>query len=220
MRIFGRKKGRRLSQTKQKLVEDFLPNISLDDDKKLRHVLSLKKHLLLEFGFGHGENVIKLSENRPNWVFIAIEPFLNGVASLLEKIKIKNISNIYIYHGDGRLFLKGLPKNSISETCILFPDPWPKFKHESRRIIQREFLNKLSEVMAPNSFVYTSSDNHIAQTWMLKIFLYNKNFEWIVKDINQIYTKPDFFEDTKYFKKSLKEGRQVSWVKFKNIKEY
>ena len=220
MRIFGRKKGRRLSQTKQKLVEDFLPNISLDNDEKLRHVFSLKKHLFLEFGFGHGENIIKLSVNRPDWVFIAIDPFLNGVASLLEKIKTKNISNIYIYHGDGRLFLKRLPKNSISETCILFPDPWPKFKHESRRIIQREFLNKLSEVMASNSFVYTSSDNHIGQTWMLKTFLYNKNFEWIVKDINQIYTKPDFFEDTKYFKKSLKEGRLVSWLKFKNIKAY
>ena len=220
MRIFGRKKGRRLSYTKQKLVEDFLPNISLDNNKKLRHVFSLKKHLFLEFGFGHGENIIKLSVNRPDWVFIAIDPFLNGVASLLEKIKTKNISNIYIYHGDGRSLLKGLPKNSISETCILFPDPWPKFKHESRRLIQKEFLNKLSEVMVSNSFVYTSSDNHIAQTWILKTFLYNKNFEWIVKDINQIYTKPDFFEDTKYFKKSLKEGRQVSWLKFKNIKEY
>ena len=220
MRIFGRKKGRRLSCNKQKLVENFLPNISLDNDKNLSHILSLNKHLFLEFGFGHGENIIKLSLNRPDWVFIAIDPFLNGVASLLEKIKTKSISNIYIYHGDGRSFLKELPKNSISETCILFPDPWPKFKHESRRIIQREFLNRLSEVMASNSFVYTSSDNHIAQTWMLKTFLYNKNFEWIVKDIYQIYTKPDFFEDTKYFKKSLKEGRQVSWLKFKNIKEY
>ena len=220
MRIFGRKKGRRLSYTKLNLVANFLPNISLDNDNNLRRILSLNKNLFLEFGFGHGENVIKLSINRPNWIFIAIDPFLNGVASLLEKIKTKNISNIYIYHGDGRLFLKGLPKNSISETCVLFPGPWPKFKHESRRIIQREFLNKLSEVMASNSFVYTSSDNHIAQTWILKTFLYNKNFEWIVKDINQIYTKPDFFEDTKYFKKSLKEGRQASWLKFKNIKEY
>ena len=98
MRIFGRKKGRRLSQTKQKLVEDFLPNISLDNYEKLRQVFSLEKNLFLEFGFGHGENIIKLSVNRPDWVFIAIDPFLNGVASLLEKIKTKNISNIYIYH--------------------------------------------------------------------------------------------------------------------------
>jgi len=34
LRIFGRKKGRRLSYIKQKLVEDFLPNISLDNDEK------------------------------------------------------------------------------------------------------------------------------------------------------------------------------------------
>ena len=154
MRIFGRKKGRKLSFNKQKLVEDFLPNISLDNDKNLKHILSLKKHLFLEFGFGHGENIIKLSINRPNWIFIAIDPFLNGVASLLEKIKNNNITNIFIYHGDGRLFLKELPKNSISEACILFPDPWPKFKHKTRRIIQREFLNELSKVMVLNSLVY------------------------------------------------------------------
>ena len=220
MRIFGRKKGRRLSYTKQKLVEDFLPNISLDNDERLRYVFSLKKHLFLEFGFGHGENIIKLSVNRPDWVFIAIDPFINGVASLLEKIKTKNISNIYVYHGDGRLFLKALPKNSISETCILFPDPWPKFKHESRRIIQREFLIELSKVMALNSLVYVSSDDKTAQTWILKNFLDNVNFKWIVEDINEIYIKPDFLEDTQYYKKSLKEGRQASWLKFKNIKQH
>ena len=220
MRIFGRKKGRRLSYTKQKLLEEFLPNISLDNDERLRYVFSLKKHLFLEFGFGHGENIIKLSVNRPDWVFIAIDPFINGVASLLEKIKTKNISNIYVYHGDGRLFLEALPKNSISETCILFPDPWPKFKHEPRRIIQKEFLIELSKVMALNSLVYVSSDDKTAQTWILKNFLDNVNFKWIVEDINEIYIKPDFLEDTKYYKKSLKEGRQASWLKFKNIKQH
>ena len=115
----------------------------------------------------------------------------------------KNITNIFIYHGDGRLFLKGLPKNSISETCILFPDPWPKFKHATRRIIQRDFLIELSKVMTLNSFVYVSSDDKTAQTWILKKFLDNVNFKWIVEDINEIYTKPDFLEDTKYYKKSL-----------------
>ena len=74
--------------------------------------------------------------------------------------------------------------------------------------------------MTLNSLVYVSSDDQTAQTWMLKKFFDNENFKWIVEDINQIYTKPDFLEDTKYYKKSLKEGRQASWLKFKNIKEY
>ena len=74
--------------------------------------------------------------------------------------------------------------------------------------------------MTFNSLVYVSSDDQTAQTRLLKKFFDNENFKWIVEDINQIYTKPDFLEDTKYYKKSLKEGRQASWLKFKNIKAY
>ena len=87
-----------------------------------------------------------------------------------------------------------MPKNSISETCVLFPDPWPKFKHEKRRIIQADFLTELSKAMILNSLVYVSSDDQTAQTWMLKKFFYIENFKWIVKDLNQIYTKPDFLK--------------------------
>ena len=95
MRIFGRKKGRKLSSAKQKLVESYLPNISLHDEKNLNYLLSLKKPLCLEIGFGHGENLIKMSLEKPNWFFIAIDPFLNGVASLLEKIKKKQNSKYF-----------------------------------------------------------------------------------------------------------------------------
>ena len=220
MRIFGRKKGRKLSSAKQKLVENFLPNISLHDKKNLNYLLSLKKPLCLEIGFGHGENLIKMSLKKPCWFFIAIDPFLNGVAALLEKIKKNKIQNIFIFHGDGREFLKDLPINSISKVCILFPDPWPKKKHESRRIIQTEFLILLSKIMKEKSLVHVSSDDWTAQTWVLKIFLNSKNFIWVNNNINEIYNKPELFEDTKYYKKSLVQGRQTSWLKFRNIKFY
>ena len=220
MRIFGRKKGRKLSSAKQKLVENFLPNISLHDEKNLNHLLSLKKPLCLEIGFGHGENLIKMSLKKPNWFFIAIDPFLNGVASLLEKIKKNKIQNIFIFHGDCRVFLKDLPIDSISKVCILFPDPWSKKKHEPRRIIQNDFLKLLSKIMKENSLVHISSDDWTAQTWILKNFLNSKNFIWVIDNIHETYEKPEYFENTKYYKKSLAQGRQASWLKFKNIKFY
>ena len=218
MRIFGRKKGRKLSSAKQKLVENFLPNISLYNEKNLNHLLSLKKPLCLEIGFGHGENLIKMSLKKPNWFFIAIDPFLNGVASLLEKIKKNKIQNIFIFHGDGRVFLKDLPIDSVSKVCILFPDPWSKKKHESRRIIQKDFLKLLSKIMKENSLVHISSDDWTAQTWILKNFLNSKNFIWVIDNIHETYEKPEYFENTKYYKKSLVQERQASWLKFKNIK--
>ena len=72
--------------------------------------------------------------------------------------------------------------------------------------------------MKENSLVHISSDDWTAQTWILKIFLNSKNFIWIINNIHETYEKPEFFENTKYYKKSLLQERQASWLKFKNIK--
>ena len=95
-----------------------------------------------------------------------------------------------------------------------------KKKHESRRIIQKDFLKSMSKIMKENSLVHISSDDWTAQTWILKNFLNSKNFIWVIKNIHETYEKPEFFENTKYYKKSLIQERQASWLKFKNIKFY
>ena len=191
----------------------------MHDEKNLNHLLSLKKPLCLEIGFGHGENLIKMSLKKPNWFFIAIDPFLNGVASLLEKIKKNKIQNIFIFHGDGRVFLKDLPIDSISKVCILFLIHGQK-KNMNQDALFKRFLKLLSKIMKENSLVHISSDDWTAQTWILKIFLNSKNFIWIINNIHETYEKPEFFENTKYYKKSLLQERQASWLKFKNIKFY
>ena len=142
----------------------------------LNYLLSLKKPLCLEIGFGHGENLIKMSLKNPCWFFIAIDPFLNGVAALLEKIKKNKIQNIFIFYGDGREFLKDLPIDSISKVCILFPDPWPKKKHMKRRIISKPFLKSLHTICNKKSKIILSSDdvNYVEQ--ILYKFYTDKNF--------------------------------------------
>ena len=115
MKLFGRKKGRKLSLRKQSLINILLPNISLDNEVIFEKVINSNIQKFLEIGFGHGENLIQLSTERPEWTFLGVEPFINGVASLLERIDKEKISNIYILNGDGRDFLSRLPKDTISE---------------------------------------------------------------------------------------------------------
>ena len=219
MKLFGRKKGRKISSKKLDLINKLLPNISLDNKTIFNQILSSKKKKFLEVGFGHGENLIKLSQDRPDWVFLGVEYFVNGVASILDKIDSEKIKNIFILHGDGRDFLKKLPKNSISESCILFPDPWQKSKHSERRIIQKSFINTLSDIMKINSKLHISSDDPVAQEWILKCFIFNENFEWNIKSVDECFYKPEIFEETKYMRKSILENRKSMWFKFKNIKE-
>ena len=219
MKLFGRKKGRKISSKKLDLINNLLPNISLDNKTIFNQILSSKKKKFLEVGFGHGENLIKLSQDRPDWVFLGVEYFVNGVASILDKIDSEKIKNIFILHGDGRDFLKKLPKNSISESCILFPDPWQKSRHSERRIIQKNFINTLSNIMKINSKLHISSDDPVAQEWILKCFIFNENYEWNLKSVDECFHKPEIFEETKYMRKSILENRKSMWFKFKNIKE-
>ena len=201
------------------MINNLLPNISLDNKTIFNQILSSKKKKFLEVGFGHGENLIKLSKDRPDWVFLGVEYFVNGVASILDKIDSEKIKNIFILHGDGRDFLKKLPKNSISESCILFPDPWQKSRHSERRIIQKNFINTLSDIMKINSKFHISSDDPVAQEWILKCFIFNENYEWNLKSVDECFHKPEIFEETKYMRKSILENRKSMWFKFKNIKE-
>ena len=219
MKLFGRKKGRKLSLRKQSLINILLPNISLDNEIIFQKIINSKFQKFLEIGFGHGENLIQLSKERPEWTFLGVEPFINGVASLLERIDKEKISNIYILNGDGRDFLTRLPKDTISEACILFPDPWQKLRHVSRRIIQQEFLNNMSNILKKNSTLHLSSDHSKAQEWILKSLINNKNYDWDIKNIYDCYQKPKIFGETKYMKKSIREMRKAMWFKFRNIKE-
>ena len=219
MKLFGRKKGRKLSLRKQSLINILLPNISLENEVLFQNIFNSDVQIFLEIGFGHGENLIQLSKERPEWTFLGIEPFINGVASLLERIDTEKISNIYVLNGDGRDFLKKLPKDTISEACVLFPDPWQKSKHVSRRIIQQEFLNDMSKILTKNSTLHLSSDHPKAQEWILRSLINNKNYDWDIEEIYDCYQKPEIFGETKYMKKSIKEMRKAMWFQFRNIKE-
>ena len=217
--LFGRKKGRKLSNKKTTLVKNLLPKISLEEMENLQSLLTNKAPIFLELGFGQGENLVKLSLERPEWKFLGVDPYINGVASLLEKIDSKKIENIFILHGDGRKFVKTLPENIVSEACILFPDPWQKSKHISRRLIQQELITDLSKIMISKSRMHISSDDPKAQEWILKNLSCNSFFEWKIKNTKNCYIKPKIFEDTKYMLKAIKAKRKPMWLNFENRKE-
>ena len=218
-RLFGRKKGRKLSNKKNTLIKNLLPKISLEKKENLQSFLTSKTPIFLELGFGQGENLIKLSLARPDWKFLGVDSYINGVASLLEKIDLKKIRNILILHGDVRKFIKTLPENSISEACILFPDPWHKLRHLSRRLVQQDLIADLSKIMVFKSLLHISSDDQKAQEWILKSFSNNSCFEWKVKSTKNCYIKPKMFEDTKYMLKAIEAKRKPIWLKFENRKE-
>lgn len=102
---------------------------------------------VLEVGFGSGENVLFNAINNPNSGYIGCEVFTAGAITLLQAIEEHNLQNIRIWHDDALDLIARLPLNSLKLIYILHPDPWPKRRHNKRRLITSEFLRILASKM-------------------------------------------------------------------------
>src|SRR5690606_18308602 len=105
--------------------------------------------LWLEIGFGRGEHLAAQAMAHPQVNFIGCEPFLNGVAGLLQEIDAKGLKNIRIFNEDARRLLPRLADASVDRLFLLYPDPWPKLRHHKRRFVSRENLDQIARALRP-----------------------------------------------------------------------
>ena len=221
IRFYGRRKGRKLSDTNSLALElgkkfilqksDFLANSKSLSEKLFG--IKLKK-IVLEIGFGSGENLVNAAKKNPENLFLGADPFLNTNAKCIKEILDNKLINIKIWPDDIRQIINFFPSNSISEVKLLFPDPWPKLKHKNRRIVQNEFINILYRILIPKGSVTLGTDHSIMKSWILEIFQNNSGFIWKAEVANDWRVRPIDCFQTKYEKKSLIEKRSPNWYVF------
>ena len=175
IRTFGRRHGKKLSTRKQWLMDNLLPKIAPKSSE------STEKQTILEIGFGNGEHVRDLANNNPDSIIIGAEPFANGVAALLSAMTnesdntvFSEYKNIRIHPDDVRLLLNSPDFQNVcfSQIWVLHPDPWPKARHEKRRLLNADFLNLLSKHLSQNGQIIIGTDH-----W--------EYYDWIVEQLKQ-----------------------------------
>ena len=160
---------------------------------------------ILEIGFGDGENLISNALDNLYFSFYGIEVYEMGVANILKTIEKKGINNLKIILGDA---IEVLEKNStedyFDEILIFFPDPWPKRKHNKRRLISENFLYDIKKVLKNDGVLIIKTD------W--------KDYaEEIEQNVEKTFGRYKKFLDkksnltTKYEKIALKENRQITY---------
>lgn len=209
IRSFGRIKYRTINDKKLFLINNLLPRISVDISKeikihKLFNSLEINK-TVLEIGSGDGEFIAHMAKNNPNTGFIASEVFYNGIASLLTQIDNYDIKNIRIFNGDARLLIDKLPKNIIDSIFVLFPDPWPKNKHNKKRIINNKFLISCNKISSINSSIEIVTDHGNYAEWIEN---HIKNCPFLRRKKDSYFEKINF--QTKYQKKAIEKAGNIN----------
>tara|TARA_R110000764_G_scaffold133344_1_gene221342 strand:- start:4941 stop:5642 length:702 start_codon:yes stop_codon:yes gene_type:complete len=221
--FYGRRKGKHLKSSQEGYLDQDLAALSpgpVDwDVNPDRTPLDLQglfggKPVWLEIGFGGGEHMVHQAAQNPDVGIIGCEPYINGVAMLLGKIRKAKVDNLAVYPGDVRDMFDVLPEGSIDRAFLLYPDPWPKARHHRRRFVTPEHLEPLVRVLKPGAIFRVATDipDYVRQTLEQ---VPGHGFEWLAEGPDDWRVAWDGWISTRYEKKALREGRVPHYLTFR-----
>jgi len=221
--FYGRFRGKTLRDSQKEYLDTDLDALSPGpiswEDNPDRTPLDLsavfpgKSEVWVEIGFGGGEHLVHMAKSYPHVGIIGCEPFINGVAMLLGKIREAEVDNLRVYAGDARHLFDVLPKGSIAKAFLNYPDPWPKKRHHRRRFVTPEHLVPLNEVLMPGAEFRVATDipDYVRQSLQE---IPKAGFVWTAEG-PQDWRAPwlDWYS-TRYEQKALREGRVPHYLTF------
>ena len=205
---YGRKVCHKLSSTKLDALNKILPKLKLKTNE-IEEFCETKnnsnKNFILEAGFGMGDNLKYMLSNDKNAIFIGCEPYLNGIANFVSGLNKLEYKRVRVFDKDVRVLLEMFPGNFFSKIILLFPDPWPKRRHQKRRLFSDFNINYFLDALRKNGEIYFGTDSKTYFFEVKKFFL-KRSRRFIIKNKNNFHKIPDLLCETKYAKKSLKKG--------------
>lgn len=135
-----------------------------DHFRELRHdeiFPDTSRPLEVDLGCGDGTFVAGMAAHYPERDFLGVERMLGRVGKTMRKIHAGRLSNARIMRLETAYTVAWLlPTASVSRLHLLCPDPWPKKKHEARRMVnQDEFLNGLTRILIPGGEFLLKTDD-------------------------------------------------------------
>ena len=220
--FYGRLKGKTLKDSQKTYLAEDLAALSPGpvswEENPDRTPLDLAalfggKPVWLEVGFGGGEHLVHQAAQNPGVGIIGAEPYINGVAMLLGKIRRSGVDNLAVYPGDARDLMDVLPEASIDRAFLLYPDPWPKARHHRRRFVTPEHLGPLAGVMKPGAVLRVATDipDYVRQTLEE---VPGQGFTWTAERADVWRVAWDDWLSTRYEQKALREGRTPHYLTF------
>jgi tRNA (guanine-N7-)-methyltransferase len=217
--FYGRRKGRPLRKGRRSLFDDLLPRLTIAwcagetlDPRGLFE--PTPRAVWLEIGFGGGEHLAAQAAANPDIGFIGCEVFEAGIASGLGHIAEAGLRNVRLHPEDARDLLAVLAPRSLDRVFLLFPDPWPKRRHEQRRFIGQDNLDRLAALMRDGAELRIASDDPTYQEWVLRHVPVHPAFRWQAEAPGDWLERPSDAVETRYEKKARAAGRTPMFFRF------
>ena len=124
-----------------------------------REHLQVDGPLHVEIGSGKGRFITTLAHQQPGTAFVAIERFTSVLVQLVKRIPDEGLTNLAVVNIDARALTECFEPGEIDRIYLNFSDPWPKSRHENRRLTFRSFLDLYRIVLSQDGEVHFKTDN-------------------------------------------------------------
>ena len=170
--------------------------------------------LWMEIGFGAGEHLSHQARQYPEIGLIGVEPYVNGVAALLATIDAEDLGNIRLFDDDIRLLLPRLSDGCLGRLFLLFSDPWPKARHNRRRVFTAEILKEFARILRAGAVLRFASDDMSYVRQALDIVQKSPDFCWWPVGPSEWRERPADAIETRYEAKARSQGRSPVHLTF------
>lgn len=169
---------------------------------KFKELFANDNPIYLEIGMGKGQFIYENAKKYKDINFIGIERFDSIMAKAI--LKMEEVPNLRLIKYDASL-IEEVFDHEIDKLYLNFSDPWPKNRHENRRLTSRVFLEKYQNIFKDKQQIEVRTDNR-------DFFLYSVeslgDMEYTLNDVSFNYQSKDLIM-TEYESKFRKKGAKI-----------
>ena len=155
-------RGGRMSPAQTEAFNRLLPVYGIEFAEKKCDLCSyfpVRQECVVEVGFGAGTATVEIARNNSDINYIGIEVYPPGIGRVLSDIGKYQLNNLRVIRHDAfNVFRDMIRDETLRGVHIFFPDPWPKRRHEKRRLFQRPFLDLVLKALVPGGYIYFVTD--------------------------------------------------------------
>ena len=184
--------------------------VKIIDDKKDIEMLKLPIQYELEVGVGKGGFINNKAAANPRKTFIGIEAQPSVLVTAVMKTEEAKLTNLSYILANAFNIRKFLPPKQATVIYINFPDPWPKARHEKRRLLCKEMLDNFYETLKDSGEIILKTDNQGLYEYALVSLAQNR---YIIISNSQDYQLELGDYPTEYETKFRKLGNPIYRIK-------
>ena len=161
--------------------------------------------VVMEIGYGMGEATWQIAKENPSTNYLGVEVHMPGVGKLMAKLNEFELTNVKLIERDVfEVFHYMIADGALDGVHLYFPDPWPKKRHNKRRIVNQRFISEVAKKLKPGGYL------HIATDWV-------PYAEWITEQFNEtelftggVIDRPDSRPLTRFEGQGLTKDHRVT----------